>query len=162
MIEVNDGRRVDADIRSVVRATEGKANWLAEIRTQQYGAAFGIDGVNRVALGCHIDDIMLTLAAAGRDVHAGNKQRLTVDLIVQIDFVQKPERGTSHVPRGEHGFVGIPSRPVVVPVVGGDGGLRVNKRCGGQNQTGKQGGNTRTNFLREEWHYPSVPLNVDW
>src|SRR5260221_11354676 len=83
--QVDDWCGVNGDVRPVVGAADWKADGFSEVRFEQYRTGFGIDGVDRFAFGGDVNDVMKALMSSGGDGDAGNKQRMSVDLIIQWD-----------------------------------------------------------------------------
>ena len=116
--QIDNWSRVDADIRPVIGAAQRIRHWCTEIRLEQHGTAACIDRIYRIALGGYVDDVVVTLMTARGDEHVGHIEWLCIDLVVQRNFLQQAKGGTANVCRREHSFVRIPSRTVIVIVVG--------------------------------------------
>jgi len=118
---VDDRSAVDADIWSVVGATERCGNGRTEIGAKENRAGFRVDRVDRVAFGGDIDDFMFAGAGTGGDFNVRHDEGLSVDLIVEDDGVKQLEFRALDVVRFEMFFVAVPSGAEIVVVVGGDG-----------------------------------------
>src|SRR5258708_10351359 len=95
---------------------------------------------------------MQALMASGRDGHGWNKQRLSVDLIVERDAFQQAERGGADVGRGQHGLVRIPTSAVVVHVISGDGRLTGSQSRCEQGQRKKRKDGAGEGIPGTKWH----------
>ena len=84
-VQIDDRSGINADVRSVVGATERKSNWLSKVGLEKDRAGLSVDGVDGVAFGGDVHHIMYTLMTSGSDVHCGYKQRLTINLVVEWD-----------------------------------------------------------------------------
>src|SRR5579859_2235342 len=118
---VDDRSAVDADIWSVVGATERCGNGRTEIGAKENRARFRVDRVDRVAFGGDIDDFMFAGAGTGGDFNVRHDEGLSVDLIVEDDGVEQLEFRALDVVRFEMFFVAVPTGAEIVVVIGGDG-----------------------------------------
>src|SRR5580704_1436742 len=126
--EIDDGCGMYSD-RRAHSADRWRTDRRAEVWTQQYGAALGIDRVNRVVFSGDVDYVVSAWKSAGGDDHARDDERLSVDLSVERHNLKKAERGRIHVGRSENRLMPIPSRAMVIVVMGSDGELRVCEEC---------------------------------
>ena len=78
--------------------------------------------------------IVSALEVASRDEHSGYDERLTVNLGIQSNGVQMPERVGVYVGRRERGFILVPAAAIIVVMMSRDRGLACGQKCANRNQ----------------------------
>src|SRR6476661_1735777 len=139
---VDDGSAVDADIGSVVGATERRGHGRTKIWAKKNDAGFCVDRVDGIAFGGDIDDFMFAGTGTGGDFNVRHDEGLGVDLVVEDDRMKHFKFRALNVVRLEMLFVAVPAGAEIVVMIGGDGDaffLTTRGENGGTNEGNRNG-----------------------
>ncbi len=117
------------------------------------GLVIGVEGIDAVVFGRHVDDIVGTLA---RDVHVGHVERLGIHVSVHRLGEELAKLSLVDVGGRKDGLAGVLSGAVVVVVLGGDCHLR--RGGAGQEKCCEQGGGKRARSHSDSLHRMSTEL----